>query len=51
MPLGQFGVEGLEELANSGHGADIALDGKGFFVHCLDFTGRRRLRPRRSSGN
>ncbi len=27
--LGQFGVEGLEELANSGHGAYIALDGKG----------------------
>ena len=30
MALGQFGVEGLEEVANSGHGADIALDGEGF---------------------
>ena len=26
----QFGVEGLEELANPCHGADIALHGKGF---------------------
>ena len=29
-PLGQFGVEGLEELANPRHGANVALEGKGF---------------------
>ena len=28
--LGQFGVEGLEELTDPGHGAHVALDGEGF---------------------
>jgi hypothetical protein len=37
MSLGQFSIESLEEMPNSGHRADIALDGKSFTARRFDF--------------
>ena len=41
MAFAQFGVEGLEQLADPGQRADIALQGKGLFMHGLDLADDR----------